>query len=238
MIRLAITGTDTGIGKTTIAVGLLSVMHQQGLRVAGMKPIETGVRRGEPTSDGMRLWDAAGQADSLWDVSPFVFEDPVAPLVAAGQSGEQIDPSRLDASFARLEKGRQAVVVEGAGGILCPIKADFLMLDLFARWQLELIVVAANRLGTINHTLLTIRAAEAAGLRVRGVVLNDVSCTTHDRSTRSNWELLGSLIPHVRIVRHPHIVDTDSRLDEGSLAACVGLAALCMNPFPLDDSRC
>jgi dethiobiotin synthetase len=236
-MRLAITGTDTGVGKTTIAVGLLSVLHDQGFRVAGMKPIETGVRRGQPKSDGMRLWDAAGQVDSLWDVSPFVFEEPVAPFVAAGQGGEQIDLSRLDAAFARLARGRQAVMVEGAGGVLCPIKADFLMLDLFARWRLELIVVAANRLGTINHTLLTIRAAEAAGLRVRGIVLNDAPCMETDPSRQSNAQVLRSLIPHVQIVRYPRIVETEGVLDVGTLSARVGLAALCMNQSPLPAAR-
>lgn len=232
MRRLAITGTDTGVGKTTIAVGLLSVLHQQGFKVAGMKPIETGVRRGQPNSDAMRLWDAAGQADSLWDVSPFVFEDPVAPIVAAGQGGERIDVARLDAAFARLSRDRDAVVVEGAGGILCPIHSDLFMVDLFARWRLDLIVVAPNRLGTINHTPLTVRAAEAANLRVRGIVLNDLPGVENDPSSQSNAQVLESLIPHVPIVRNPRIVG-EGVLDVGSLVARVGLAALCMNQSTL-----
>lgn len=228
-MRLAITGTDTGVGKTTVAVGLLSVLRHQGFRVAGMKPIETGVMRGQPTSDAMRLWDAAGQRDSLLDVSPFVFEDPVAPFVAAGAGGELIDVATLDAAFARLSHDRQVVVVEGAGGILCPIHSDLFMLDLFARWRLDVIVVSPNRLGTINHTLLTVRAAEAANLRVRGIVLNDLPDDESDRSTQSNAQVLESLIPHVQIVRYPRIVETDGVLDVGTLSARVNLAALCMN---------
>jgi dethiobiotin synthetase len=228
-MRLAITGTDTGVGKTTVAVGLLSVLRRQGFRVAGMKPIETGVMRGQPTSDAMRLWDAAGQRDSLRDVSPFVFEDPVAPFVAAGAGGELIDVATLDAAFARLSHDRQVVVVEGAGGILCPIHSDLFMLDLFARWRLDVIVVSPNRLGTINHTLLTVRAAEAANLRVRGIVLNDLPGEESDRSTQSNAQVLESLIPHVQIVRYPRIVETDGVFDVGTLSARVNLAALCMN---------
>ena len=228
-MRLAITGTDTGVGKTTVAVGLLSVLRRQGFRVAGMKPIETGVMRGQPTSDAMRLWDAAGQRDSLRDVSPFVFEDPVAPFVAAGAGGELIDVGTLDAAFARLSRHCQVVVVEGAGGILCPIHSDLFMLDLFARWRLDVIVVSPNRLGTINHTLLTVRAAEAANLRVRGIVLNDLPGEESDRSTQSNAQVLESLIPHVQIVRYPRIVETDGVFDVGTLSARVNLAALCMN---------
>jgi len=228
-MRVAITGTDTGVGKTTVAVGLLSVLRHQGFRVAGMKPIETGVRRGDPTSDAMRLWDAAGQRDSLRDVSPFVFEDPVAPFIAAGAGGRLIDVATLDAAFARLSHDRRVVVVEGAGGILCPIHSDLFMLDLFERWQLEVIVVAPNRLGTINHTLLTVCAAEAANLRVRGVVLNDLPGGQNDRSCRSNAEVLESLIPHVQIVRYPSIVATNGVLDVATLSARVSLAALCMN---------
>ena len=228
-MRLAITGTDTGVGKTTVAVGLLSVLRRQGFRVAGMKPIETGVMRGQPTSDAMRLWDAAGQRDSLRDVSPFVFEDPVAPFVAAGAGGELIDVGTLDAAFARLSRHCQVVVVEGAGGILCPIHSDLFMLDLFARWRLDVIVVSPNRLGTINHTLLSVRAAEAANLRVRGIVLNDLPGEESDRSTQSNAQVLESLIPHVQIVRYPRIVETDGVFDVGTLSARVNLAALCMN---------
>lgn len=236
-MRLAITGTDTGVGKTTVAVGLLSALRHQGFSVAGMKPIETGVMRGEPTSDAMRLWDAAGQHDSPRDVSPFVFEEPVAPFIAAGAGGELIDVVTLDAAFARLSHDRQVVIVEGAGGILCPIHSDLFMLDLFARWQLEVIVVAPNRLGTINHTLLTVRAAEAARLRVRGVVLNDLPGGENDRSTKSNAQVLESLIPHVPVVRYPRIMETDGVLDVGTLSARVDLAALCMNGSTLPAAR-
>lgn len=232
-MRLAITGTDTGIGKTTVAVGLLSALRHQGFRVAGMKPIETGVRRGDPTSDAMRLWDAAGQRDSLRDVAPFIFEDPVAPFVAAGAGGGLIDVATLDAAFARLSHDRQFVVVEGAGGILCPIHSDLFMLDLFARWQLDVIVVAPNRLGTINHTLLTVCAAEAANLRVRGVVLNDLPGGQNDHSCRSNAQVLESLIPHVQIVRYPSIVEMNGVVDIATLSARVNLAALCMNQSTL-----
>jgi dethiobiotin synthetase len=232
-MRLAITGTDTSVGKTTVAVELLSVLRRQGFRVAGMKPIETGVRRGDPTSDAMRLWDAAGQRDSLRDVSPFVFEDPVAPFIAAGAGGELIDVATLDAAFARLSHDRQVVVVEGAGGILCPIHSDLFMLDLFARWQREVIIVAPNRLGTINHTLLTVCAAEAANLRVRGVVLNDLPGGQNDRSCRSNAQVLESLIPHVQIVRYPRIVETNGVFDIATLSARANLAALCMNQSTL-----
>ena len=105
------------------------------------------------------------------DVCPIRFDHPVSPLAAASAVGSDINLDQLDAAFSRLSCNRNAVVVEGAGGLLVPITQTMSYADLFARWNLDIIIVAANRLGVINHVLLTVMAALNHRLKVRGIVL-------------------------------------------------------------------
>jgi dethiobiotin synthetase len=202
MIRFGVTGTDTGVGKTVIACALIAALRDRGLSVAAMKPIETGVD-GEP-ADARALCDAAGGLDALDDVCPERFDEPLAPWVAARRAGRTIALSTLEAARARLESGRDALVVEGAGGLLVPI-ADGVAYDtLFRRWGLELIVVAANRLGAINHTLLTVRAAHAAGLKVRAVVLNAVCLDAATVAEQTNLDTVRRFVPEATVLPFPH----------------------------------
>ncbi|HEY4128968.1 MAG TPA: dethiobiotin synthase, partial [Gemmatimonadaceae bacterium] len=174
MIRLGVTGTDTGVGKTLVACAIVAGLRRAGLRVAAMKPIETGVAHDDPDRDGARLARAAGGLLPLSVVAPLVFPDPLAPSEAARRVGSAIDLAVLDHAVRTASAQSDALVVEGAGGLLVPI-VDRLSFDtLFARWKLELVVVAANKLGVINHTRLTLAAARAAGLLVRTVVLSNV----------------------------------------------------------------
>lgn len=202
MIRFGITGTDTGVGKTHIACALIGALRDRGLSVAAMKPVETGVE-GEP-ADARRLCDAAGGRDTLDDVCPERFEEPLAPWVAARRAGRTIALSALEEARTRLESGRDALIVEGAGGLLVPI-ADGVAYDtLFRRWRLELIVVAANRLGAINHTLLTVRAALAAGLKLRAVVLNTVSADEPTVAEQTNLDTVRRFVPETTVLAFPH----------------------------------
>lgn len=223
MIRLAVTGTDTGVGKTVFSAALLVFLRQHGLRVAGMKPVETGVVAGDVHRDAEVLRAAAAAGDAIDDVCPVALPEPLAPLVAAERAGVAIDVARLDAAFARLTQGRDAVVVEGAGGLLVPITRTMAYDQLFRRWQLDLVIVAANRLGAINHTLLTVRAAREAGLLVRGVVLNDAFSEGDDLVERTNAEVLQALLPDVRIYRFPLVARP---LDLGALAVAAGHVGL------------
>jgi dethiobiotin synthetase len=226
VIRLAVTGTDTGVGKTVVATALLAMLRRRGLRVAGMKPIETGVVRGDPASDAALLRIAAGAGDPLDDVCPVVLPDPLAPLVAAHRAGIELDVTALDTAFARLSGGRDAIVVEGAGGLLVPITATMAFDQLFRRWRLELIIVAANRLGAINHVLLTVRAARAAELTVRGVVLVEAEEGAQDLAVATNAEVLASLIPDVPIARFPFVACPTDREALAAAAERAGLDAL------------
>jgi dethiobiotin synthetase len=202
MIRYGITGTDTGVGKTVVACALIAALRDRGLSVAGMKPVETGFDVEPP--DARQLWDAAGRMDALDDVCPERFHEPLAPYLAARRAGRTISIPALDTARSRLESGRDALVVEGAGGLLVMI-ADGMAFDtLFRRWDLDCIVVAANRLGAINHTLLTVRAARAAGLRVPAVVLNTVCPPEPTLAERTNLDTLRELIPDAKILPFPY----------------------------------
>jgi dethiobiotin synthetase len=206
MIRLGITGTDTGVGKTIVACAIASGLRRRGLRVAAMKPIETGVAPTDETRDGARLARAAGGMLPLSVLAPLTFPDPVAPIAAAERVGSHVDLGLLDHAVRTASAGADALVVEGSGGLLVPITREAAFDTLFARWELEVVIVAANRLGAINHTRLTIAAVRAAGLTVSMVVLNSLAETT-DTSSRENGSLIAAL-EDVRVVELPWLADS------------------------------
>ncbi|HEX8831247.1 MAG TPA: dethiobiotin synthase [Longimicrobium sp.] len=209
MIRLGVTGTDTGVGKTLISTVLLRLLRSRGLRVSAMKPVESGVKPHDPSSDARRLHAAAGADDPIDDVRPLLLAEPLAPWVASNRAGTEVDLGVLDAAFARLCEGRDAVLVEGAGGLLVPITRDVAFDGLFVQWELDVVVVAGNRLGAINHTLLTVRAAHDAGLRVRGVVLNALDAEPPGIAEATNLEALSELLAPVPVLSFPWLRKPD-----------------------------
>lgn len=232
MLRLGVTGTDTGVGKTVVAAALLALLRARGLgRVSGMKPIETGVIPGEPGPDASLLHRAAGGEDRGEDVGPLVFAAPLAPLVAARLAGGEIDLDELDQAFARQCDERAAVVVEGAGGLLTPITFGVAYGDLFRRWNLDLLIVAANWLGVLNHARLTVRAALDAGLRVRAVVLNDVPPAAEPLLRETNHDTLERVLPGIPVLRFPRVSHP------GALDLLAGAAASCELDLALGVNR-
>jgi dethiobiotin synthetase len=221
VIRVGVTGTDTGVGKTLVALALVGAARARGLRVAAMKPVETGVGTG-PT-DGERLAQATGGVPS--DVSPYRLSDPLAPLVAARRAGTMIDDAVLDRAFERLSRERDVVVVEGAGGLLVPLAPRVTSADLFARWGLEVVLVAANRLGALNHVLLTVHAANRAGLTVRCIVLNTLDSREPDLAQATNAATLAELLPDIPVLSWPWLREP-SGASLGELAERSGLAAV------------
>ncbi|WP_420126070.1 dethiobiotin synthase [Longimicrobium sp.] len=206
MIRIGVTGTDTGVGKTYLSTLLLAMLRRKGLNVAAMKPVETGANGDDPASDAARLRAAAGAADALDLVRPVLLSEPLAPWVALSRAGGGgVDVGALDAAFHALSSGRDAILVEGAGGLLVPLTRDLAYDGLFVGWGLDLIVVAGNRRGTLNHTMLTVRAAHDAGLRVRGVILNALGPDRNGIAERTNLEALTDLLEPVPVVHFPWI---------------------------------
>ena len=168
-MNIFITGTDTAVGKTRVAALLVRALRAAGVDAVGFKPICCGGRE-----DAEALVDAGGGAVSLNDVNPVWLRPPVAPFTAAMIEGRMVDVALVRETFARLRAAHAAVVVEGCGGWLVPVARDFSMGDLAAEFALPVLVVAANRLGVINHTLLTVAAIRACGLACMGVLLNQV----------------------------------------------------------------
>jgi dethiobiotin synthetase len=171
-----------------------------------MKPAETGRTPDDPASDAALLRAAAGGGDAMDLVRPILLPEPMAPWVAAERAGMPIDLAVLDDAFRRLSEDRDAVVVEGAGGLLVPITRELAYDGLFGRWGLDVVIVAGNRLGVLNHALLTLRAARAAGLRVRGIVLNALAPASRDVAEDANLATLRALVD-VPVLPFPWVED-------------------------------
>jgi dethiobiotin synthetase len=171
-----ITGTDTNVGKTWVAAGLTAALRQRGVKAVYFKPVQSGCPQEEgrliPT-DARLARTLTGLADPLEVLTPICLRLPLAPGVAAAQAGVEVDPGRIAAGLKDLAARYEFLVVEGAGGLYVPlIGTHFLVLDLVRWLNLPLAVVAKSGLGTINHTVLTVKAAQAAGIEVAGVILN------------------------------------------------------------------
>ncbi len=175
---LFVTGTDTGVGKTHVTAGLLAAFRAAGNNVAPMKPVQTGclLRKGVLSApDLMAALKAGGlrvSAAEKADMAPYCFRPACSPHLAAQMAGQRISLDRIESAFRRLIRNYDGVIVEGAGGILVPLNNKETMLDLMVRLQLPVLLVARAGLGTINHSLLSLRLLRDAGLPVLGVVLN------------------------------------------------------------------
>ena len=168
-----ITGTDTGVGKTLVTSALVMCLTQRGIDVGVMKPIETGVSRSaKAQSDGARLRRAAGSCDPMAEVSPYVFQLPIAPLSAARAEGTIVRVATIMRVFHALRQKHRLMAVEGVGGLQVPITQSLNMLDLIYRMKLLAIVVGQSGLGGINHALLTLHALRRRKIPIVALVLN------------------------------------------------------------------
>lgn len=171
-----ITGTDTGVGKTEAACLLARSLRAQGRTVGVMKPVETGCAEKDGRlvpADALRLIEASGTGADLDLVNPYRFTPPLAPALAARLFNTEIDLGRIRDIFIGLSEAHEVMIVEGAGGLLVPVAEGKTMADLALCLGAPLVIVSANRLGTLNHTLLTVCAARQMGLPIKGIILND-----------------------------------------------------------------
>ena len=184
-----VTGTDTGVGKTSFTVWLLQRLQALGLSCAGYKPICCGDR-----ADAVQLLAASSAGLTIDEVNPVWLQTPAAPLTAALAEKREIDLVALREGFTRLNERFDFVAIEGVGGWMVPITSDYFTSDLAADLKQPVIIVALNRLGCLNHTLLTTRAVAAAGLKCAGVVLNDFGAEPAV-ATSTNAEILERCLP-------------------------------------------
>lgn len=183
-MSIFITGTDTGAGKTTFAVWLLQRLQSLGVRCAGYKPICCGDRE-----DARQLLAASACGLTIDEINPCWLKTPAAPLAAAITEGCEIDLDALREGFVRLQDRVEFVVVEGVGGWIVPITSSYFTNDFAAELGLPVVMIAPNRLGCLNHILLTVRSITGAGLKCAGIVLNSLT-PNEDVATSTNAEIL------------------------------------------------
>jgi dethiobiotin synthetase len=187
-VSVFVTGTDTGVGKTSFTVWLLQRLRERGVRCAGYKPICCGDR-----DDAVQLLAASSSGLTIDEVNPVWLRTPAAPLTAALAEEREIDLALLREGFVRLGSRFDFIAVEGVGGWMVPITPGYFSNDLAADLCLPILVVAENRLGCLNHILLTVRAIETAGLKCAGVVLNDLAQES-DLAMTTNEPILRSCL--------------------------------------------
>lgn len=168
-----VTGTDTGVGKTTISCALLRAFAAQGRKAVGMKPVVAGSENGR-WHDVEQLIAASNINAAREYVNPYAFDPPVSPHIAAQQAGVEIDLAVIQRAYQALSSQADIVIVEGAGGFLVPLNARQTGADLARALNLPVILVVGMRLGCLNHALLTAQAIHAAGLTLVGWMANCV----------------------------------------------------------------
>ena len=176
---LFIVGTDTGVGKTAVAAVIAQELRRRRVKVGVYKPAASGCLvqgRRLVSSDALALWEAAGKPGDIERVCPQRFAAPLSPHLAAREEKRQLDSRLLRQGLEYWRKRSQLVIVEGAGGLMSPLGESEYVADLAKAFGFQLIVVAPNKIGTINQTLQTLIAAETygGGLKVAGIVLNDI----------------------------------------------------------------
>jgi dethiobiotin synthetase len=167
-VNVFLTGTDTGVGKTFVASLLVRAGRRAGFGTVGFKPICCGDR-----DDAEALHAAAEGALELNLINPVWLRTPAAPYVASMIENRAIDLTLIRESFRRIRALHGSVIVEGVGGWRVPIERDYFASDLAAEFALPIAVVVPNRLGAINHTLLTVETIRAQGLQCAGLILNE-----------------------------------------------------------------
>lgn len=182
-----VTGTDTGIGKTTVSCALLHAFAAKGDKVVGMKPIAAGCENGL-WMDVEHLLAASNVAVSRQQINPYAFDQPLAPHIVAHQASMEINLPVIHRAYLELSTYADIVIVEGVGGFLVPLNHHQTGADLVQTLNLPVIMVVGMRLGCLNHALLTAQAIRDAGLVLAGWVANCI-----DPNMRATEENIGTL---------------------------------------------
>lgn len=186
---LLVTGTDTGIGKTWVSALIIEQLRKVGTNAVGLKPVLSGGR-----DDAERLWQASGGVLDIDLINPHWYRTPVAPLVASRIEGSPLVLNDMVKHIQKIRDDHEFTIVEGVGGWEVPMSEDFGFPEFAKALGLPIVVVAANWLGTINHTLLTVKAIQAAGLECVGVILNHLEAE-RDVAATTNRMMLEELCP-------------------------------------------
>ena len=193
---LFITGTDTGAGKTVLTALLAAFLRSQKIRVAALKPLCSGGR-----ADAEKLFAALGGALTLDEINPWHFRAALAPALAAKLETQPVTLAPVCAHIRATRKNFAVTLVEGAGGLLSPLGNDFDSRDLLVALRATPIIVALNKLGAVNHVLLTLAALPKSYQAKAKIVL--MSPAKPDAATATNQQLLGGFFPAEKILTLP-----------------------------------
>lgn len=201
-----ITGTDTEIGKTAVTAGLAVVFKKRGLSVGVMKPVAAGSR-----SDAIMLQQAAGVSDTIAEINPIYLQNPLSPNVAAQIESKTFHIEDIITHYEHLKKRHNIMLIEGVGGLLVPLHDTFSVADLITHINLPIIIVARAALGTINHTLLTIEAAQKRNHTIIGIIYNTVSPNADDTAVKTSPDTITRIsnIPSLGILPYDKNIDVD-----------------------------
>ncbi len=221
---LFVTGTDTGVGKTQITAALARLLVERQVVVRPRKPVESGcLREGNQLlpSDALELQAAAGSKEVLERICPYTFEAALSPERAAALAGISLTLDELRLACLEDVANSDFLLVEGAGGFYSPMATHVLNADLAEALSLPVLLVASDRLGTINHTLLAVEAIKARGLTLAGVVLNRIE--PHQDPLMDNVEDLSSWLGQTVLVTENF---TSAEGSPGWMQLCPSLGAL------------
>jgi dethiobiotin synthetase len=223
---LFVTGTDTGVGKTTVSVALLRLARRRGLTAIPFKPAETGCN--PHPGDARSLWLAACPPVAEGEVCLYAFRLPAAPALAAAAEGARIDLERIADRAGVLAARGDLLIVEGAGGLLVPYADGLTTADVAERLSLPVLVVARTGLGTINHSALTLREVDRSSLDLAGLILNRTTAVEEPHEI-GNADLIAKLTGHRPLGTMPWLPpekarDPDAAAD--ALEASIGAPAV------------
>ena len=203
---LFITGTDTGVGKTVLTALLASFLRARGVRAAALTPVCSGGR-----ADARALHAALAGALTLDEINPWHFRAPVAPSLAARRENKTVKLPQVLAHLRPLQKIFDVLLVEGAGGLLSPLGENFNSRDLILALRATPVIVAPNKLGVVNHILLTLEALPKSSRPKAKIIL--MSPPKPDAATGSNTKLLEQFFPGGRIFLLPWLGENFSAAD-------------------------
>lgn len=200
---ILITGTDTDVGKTFVACLIAKELRESGAKVGVMKPAESDCTDNRP-KDSLALKVASGTETSIDIINPYRFKEAISPNVAAHREGIEIDIDHLIENYKTISDSHDRVIIEGSGGLMVPFNDKHSIVDLALEFDWPVIIVAASKLGVLNHTYLTIYAATNLGLNLKGIVLNHTTEASDHTDDYNLRELEKTKLP---VVDLPYIKD-------------------------------
>jgi dethiobiotin synthetase len=199
-----VTGTDTGVGKTILTAFLLYHLRRTGIHALAMKPFCSGSRGDVKLFQALQNSELADE-----EINPYYFSKPVAPIVAVRASDRTFTLTQVVRRIRSVARKCECLLVEGIGGLLVPLSDRFMVIDLIHCLSPNVFLVARNRLGTINHTLLSARALRMIGVRRFKGVLVDVA--RPDTSSRTNQAILREFLRPNPVFALPHLSKNSGR---------------------------